>query len=74
MQPWAGRIRSARISIAAALDERLLGLPCALRDHSFRKNAAIWRHSLAGRLPKLRFEEGAWAAAGSAVTPVAADA
>jgi exopolysaccharide biosynthesis predicted pyruvyltransferase EpsI len=52
----ARAVRTDRLHIGIAC--ALLGVPCELRDNSYGKNAAIWRHSLAGRFPRLRFEEG----------------
>jgi exopolysaccharide biosynthesis predicted pyruvyltransferase EpsI len=52
----ARAVRTDRLHIGIAC--ALLGVPCELRDNSYGKNASIWRHSLAGRFPKLRFVEG----------------
>ena len=41
-----------------AIGAALLGTPCRLHDNSYGKNAAVYRHSLAGRFPNVAFAPG----------------
>lgn len=41
-----------------AIGAALLGTPCRLHDNSYGKNAAVYRHSLAGRFPNVTFVAG----------------
>ncbi len=41
-----------------AIGAALLGTPCRLHDNSYGKNAAVYRHSLAGRFPSVSFVPG----------------
>lgn len=41
-----------------AIGAALLGTPCRLHDNSYGKNAAVYRHSLAGRFPNVSFVPG----------------
>lgn len=41
-----------------AIGAALLGTPCRLHDNSYGKNAAVYRHSIAGRFPNVTFVPG----------------
>lgn len=49
----ARHIRTDRLHVAIVA--ALLDIPCQMWDNSYGKNGAIFRHSLEGRFPSIRF-------------------